>query len=226
MESRADFGPFGKDGTLQISHTWIYRHIWRDKEEGGELYENLRIGRRYRKAYGTKSRQGRLKNRTSIEDRPEKVEDRDRIGDWEADTIIGKNHKGAMLTLVDRKARYVLMGHLPTKSAEATRQQQVRLLQTHKSRVHTITNDNGREFAEHEQTQEELEADVYFAHPYASWERGSVENMNGLIRQYFPKGKPLKEVEEEKIQRVQERLNHRPRKCLNWKTPHEAFYDP
>lgn len=190
-------GRFGKEGKLEISHEWIYKHIWKDKKNGGDLYENLRIGRRYRKGYGTKSKQGKLQNRTSIEERPETVEERDRIGDWEADTIIGKNHNGAMLTVVDRNARFTLMGHLPKKTAAATRQQQVRLLKDHKKNVHTITNDNGREFADHDQTAEELETDIFFCNPYASWERGTVENMNGLVRQYFPKDQLLKEVDEE-----------------------------
>lgn len=219
-------GRLEKDGTLQISHQWIYEYIWEDKENGGKLHKNLRCRSKYRKSYGSKNRQGRLKNRTSIDDRPEKVEERDRLGDWEADTIIGKGHKGAMLTLVDRTARFTLMGHLPKKTAEATYKQQVRLLKEHKDRVHTITYDNGREFADHEQTAEELEASTYFAHPYSSWEKGTVENTNGLIRQYFPKEQKLKEVDQEEIQRVQDLLNNRPRKCLNWKTPQEVFFEP
>jgi len=218
-------GRFGKEGKLRISHQWIYKHVWEDKENDGDLHEHLRYGNDYRKEYGSTNRQGQLKNRKSIEDRPEVVDDRDRVGDWEADTIIGKNHKGAMLSMVERKARYVLLGELPKKSAEATRTQQVDLLQQYKDRVHTITNDNGREFAEHEKTSEQLKATVYFAHPYASWERGSVENMNGLVRQYFPKEQKLKEVDPERIEKVQERLNNRPTKCLNWKTPTEVFFD-
>jgi len=177
-------------------------------------------------SYGSNNRQGQLQNRTSIDERPEVVDERNRIGDGEADTIIGNAHKGSMLTMVERSSRYVVMDQMPEKTVEATHEKQVGLLKPHQDRVLTITHDNGKEFADHERTEQKLEAAIYFAHPYAPRERGSIENMNGLIRQYFSTDQTLKEVDSDKIQRVQDRLKHRPRKCLNWKTPYEAFYDP
>ena len=218
-------GRLDKNGKLDISHEWIYQHVWQDKNEGGTLYENLRLGRENRKAYGTRNSHTTIKNRTSIEQRPDVVDDRKRVGDWEADLIIGKGHSGALVTLVERKTRFVMIGHVKRKTADAVRQKQVEMLSPLKDDVHTMTQDNGGEFAQHQKTAKQLEMDTYFAHPYSSWERGAVENMNGLIRQYYPKGSSFKEVDRKQLLRYQMKLNHRPRKCLNWKTPFNAFYE-
>lgn len=218
-------GRLEKEGHGSVSHEWIYQHVWSDKEAGGDLWEHLRCDHRYRTQYGSEDRRGRLGNRTSIEQRPDEVDETSRVGDWEADTIIGKNHQGALLTLVERSTKYALIGHLVRKTAEGVKEEQVKQLIPHQDRVLTITNDNGREFARHEEVAETLEADIYFAHPYASWERGRIENTNGLIRQYFPKEEELKEVSSETIEQVVQKLNHRPRKTLDYKTPHEAFHE-
>lgn len=219
-------GRMEKNEEIQVSHSWIYQYIWADKEAGGDLHEHLRHDNENRQEYGTKDHHPAIKNRTPIDQRPEVVAQRDRVGDWEADTIIGKGHKGVVMTLVERKTRLTLIRVMEGKTAEEAGQKIVQALSHHKDRVHTVTNDNGGEFATHERTAEELDADVYFADPYASWQRGTVENMNGLIRQYLPKDEPLDEVSNKEAIRIQMKINSRPRKRLNWKTPFEAFFDP
>jgi len=216
-------GRLEKEDNGEISHTWIYKHVWEDKAEGGDLHESLRCDSRYKKRYGASDGRGQLKNRTSIEERPEVVDEKKRVGDWETDTIVGKNHKGGLLTTVERETSFLVMGHLKRKTADKVKEEQVKQLFPHKDRVLTITSDNGKEFARHQEVSEKLEANIYFAHPYSSWERGLNENTNGLIRQYFPKEMELKEVEPERIKEVVEKLNNRPRKSLDYRTPHEAF---
>lgn len=212
-------------GKLYISHESIYRYVYRDKNEGGNLVQCLRGKKQYRKRYASgHERRGALKNRTSIDDRPKIVETKERIGDWEGDTVIGKNHKGTIVTLVDRHSRYALAAPLVSKHAAGVTQAIKTLLQPHKDRCHTITFDNGKEFAEHELIATHLEAKVYFAHPYHSWERGVNENTNGLLRQYFPKGTDLRNVSVDEVSFALNQLNHRPRKCLHYKTPYEVFH--
>lgn len=212
-------------GQLNISHESIYQYVYRDKKEGGDLVQYLRGKKQYRKRYGSgHERRGGLKNRTSIDDRPAIVETKERIGDWEGDTVIGKNHQGAIVTLVDRHSRYFLAAPLASKHAAGVTEAIKALLQPHKERCHTITFDNGKEFAEHEVIAAHLEASIYFAHPYHSWERGVNENTNGLLRQYFPKGTDLRKVSVDEVSFAMNQLNHRPRKCLGFKTPHEVFH--
>lgn len=213
------------EGGLQISHEIIYQHIYADKRNGGDLHQHLRSQKPRRKRYASgQERRGTIKNRISIDERPEIVAQRTRIGDWEGDTVIGKNHKGGMITLAERKSRYVLAGHIRSKHAAVVTAVTTRLLTPYKDKCHTITFDNGREFAEHEKMAAELKADIYFANPYHSWERGLNENSNGLLRQYFPKGMGLTDITEEQVQEAVERINHRPRKVLGFKTPHEVFF--
>jgi IS30 family transposase len=160
----------------------------------------------------------------SIEQRPNVVEKRNRLGDWEADTVIGKKSPYALVTLVERKSRFTLEKKINRRTAEATGNAIVLLLEPYRLKTLTITCDNGREFAGHQEIAEELNADVFFAHPYTSWERGTNENTNGLLRQYFPKGSNFSEITEEKVQFAQKRLNQRPRKCLKVKTPEMVFF--
>ncbi len=203
------------EGRLQISHEAIYRHIYAGKRDGSDVCQHLRGQKPYRKRYASgQERRGVIRNRVSIDERPEIVDQKTRIGDWEGDTVIGKNHKGGLVTLAERKSRYVLAGHIRSKHAEGVTAVVTRLLMPHKDNCHTITLDNGKEFAGHESIAAELQASVYFAHPYSSWERGLNENSNGIIRQYFPKGMDLTNVTEEQVQLAVERLNHRPRKVL------------
>ena len=202
---------------LRISHEWIYQYIYRDKRSGGTLWKHLRCRKKRRKRYGSYEKRGQIPNRTWIDARPQSVEDRSRLGDWEADTIIGKGKKGAIVTLVDRKSRYLRMGLVARRTKEAVREMIISLLED--LPVHTITCDNGKEFTDHEGIAKALRTKVYFAHPYASWEGGTNENTNGLIRQYIPKNTEFNKITNEDIQFVENRLNTRPRKCLSYKPP-------
>ena len=208
----------GKEG---ISHERIYLYIYEDKEKGGELYKHLRSQKKRRKRIGKNDRRGKLKNCISIEKRPEIVDKKERIGDWEGDTIIGEKHKGAIVTMVERKSKMLKMGKVERKGGEEVKEETKKILKGMK--VKTITLDNGREFAGHEEIGKELGAEIYFAHPYTSWERGLNENTNGLIRQYFKKGSSFGWIGEEEIRRVEEKLNNRPRKTLGYSTPQEVY---
>lgn len=202
---------------FQISHERIYQYIYQDKKGGGSLWKHLRCQKKRKKRYGSYDKRGQIPNRTSIDERPEIASDRSRLGDWEADTIIGKGRQGAIVTLVDRKSRYLRMGLVKQRTKEAVKEMIVSLLAG--LPVQTITCDNGKEFADHEDVAKALGARVYFAHPYASWERGTNENTNGLIRQYFPKNTEFNKITNEDIRFVENRLNTRPRKCLSSKPP-------
>ena len=208
----------GKPG---VSHTRIYRHIREDRQNGGDLYLHLRHRRPYRRKHG---KTAGIPNRTPIDQRPAIVAEKTRIGDWELDTIVGKNQRQAIVTLCERKSRLTLLAKLPFKGAEVLKTAVIELLLPFKERVHTLTSDNGMEFSRHEGIAQALEADYYFARPYASWQRGLNENANGLIRQYLPKGCDFDAVSEEDLALIMARLNHRPRKCLAMKTPHEVFF--
>ncbi len=161
----------------------------------------------------------------SSEARPAIVASRRRFGDWEGDTVIGKGHRGALVTFVERKSLYTVIQAVPRKTADAVRVAVREGLTPHRDRVHTITYDNGREFTDHEGMACDLDARIYFAHPYASWERGLNENTNGLIRQFFPKRRDLTTVTDAEVQEVMNNLNHRPRKSLGFRTPHEVFFN-
>lgn len=210
---------------FSISHERIYQFILEDKHKGGELYRHLRHQhKKYRKRYGSPARNnGPIKNRVFIDKRPDVVNERSRIGDWEIDTIVGKQQQKAIVTLVERFSKKTLIGDVGSKQAEVVRAQIIRLLSSVKSNVLTITANNGGEFSQHEVIAAALEAEVYFAHPYHSWERGLNENTNGLIRQYIPKGKDFSEIKPNDIINIQERLNNRPRKSHNYATPNEIF---
>lgn len=209
---------------VTLHYETIYQFIYRDKAQGGELHKHLRIANKsYRKRYGKYDRRGQIVNRVSIDERPKIVDEKSRIGDWEGDTIIGKGHKGALLTLVERKTLYTIIVPLAGKNAQQLKDAVIEVLKPFKDRVLTLTYDNGKEFAQHAQMAKALEADVYFAHPYASWERGINENTNGLIRQYFPKQSDLRNVTSEQAQMVMDQLNNRPRKTRGGKTPNELF---
>ena len=210
---------------LQISHEWIYQHILIDKQAGGDLHRHLRCQKKRRKRYGSYDRRGRLKNRVSIDERPVIVDTRQRLGDWEVDTIIGKGHRHAIVSLTERKARLALLRKVERKTAQAVADAVIELLKTLSVQTHTITADNGKEFADHERIASDLRTEVYFAHPYSSWERATNENMNGLVRQYFPKKHNFATITETEIEFVMERLNNRPRKCLGFKTPNQIFFN-
>jgi IS30 family transposase len=209
---------------LFISHERIYQHIWTDKLKGGSLYKHLRHSGKKRKQYGSKDKRGQIRNRVSIDDRPLIVSEKTRLGDWEIDTVIGKNHQGALVTLVDRVSKLTLIKKVASKHADVVTAATLTLLRPYLDKTLTITADNGKEFAGHEKIKAALNADVYFAHPYSSWERGLNENTNGLIRQYFTKGSSFENITDKDVDDVMEKLNHRPRKTLKYKTPHSVFF--
>jgi IS30 family transposase len=182
----------------------------------------LRCQKARRKRYGGRERRGTVPNQVSIEQRPAIVGAREWFGDWEADLVIGAGQQQALVTINERKSRS-LIGHVTRKTAQAVSDAMVSLLMPFADLVHTLTTDNGKKFAQHECIASELGADFFFAHPYGSWERCANENMNGLIRQFFPKKMSFDSITPEEITFAVNKLNHRPRKCLGFRTPHEVF---
>ncbi|WP_435236853.1 IS30 family transposase [Psychromonas sp. PT13] len=206
---------------ILISHETIYLHVWADKKRGGQLFQHLR---RKGKAYQSRSKdkqagRGFIKNRVSIDERPTVIDNKSRIGDWEIDLVIGKGHSGALVTIVERKTSFTVSIRVDDKSAKSVTAATIALLQPYKKAVHTITADNGKEFAYHEMMSEYLDCGVYFADPYCSWQRGLNENTNGLLRQYWPKATDFKKVSQSEVEDVIVQLNDRPRKKLNYKLP-------
>jgi len=209
---------------FSISHEWIYQFILKDKEKGGKLYLHLRHqNKKYRKRYGSPKRQGPIKNRRFIDDRPAIVDDKKRVGDWEIDTIIGKERKQAIVTIVERVSKKTVLKKVRAKTAELVAKATIEGLRKFTNLIFTITGDNGSEFANHEKISKELNAEFYFAHPYASWERGLNENTNGLVRQYLKKGSDFSSINDNDLLIIANKLNNRPRKSLNYETPNEAF---
>jgi len=229
---RQDWSPEQVSGWLEkrqeirISHEWIYQHILADQQANGDLYTHLRQYGKRRKRYGKHDRRGKLPDRVSIEERPQIVEQRERLGDWEIDTLVGKGHRGALVSLVERKSRYTLLLPVAQRLANLVADATISLLLPLAGFVHTITGDNGKEFAEHVRIAETLQANFYFAHPYSAWERGTNENTNGLVRQYFPKTTDFSRIAFSETKTAVDRLNHRPRKCLDFRSPFEVFFHP
>lgn len=205
-----------------VSHERTYQYIYSDKRAGGTLHLNLRCRKARRKRYGSYDRRGQLPARTSIDGRPPVVERKARLGDWEADTIIGGNHRQAIVSLVERKSKLTRLGRVERNTAEAVGRELT--AQLGPLTVKTITSDNGREFAHHQRIAQQLGAAFYFAHPYSSWERGLNENTNGPVRQYFPKKSDFSKITDREIEKVVGRLNNRPRKTLGYRTPNEVFF--
>lgn len=223
---RKDYSPEQVVGSLKkqdkktVSIERIYQFIWEDKKQGGELHSHLRRqGRKYRKRGSSKDSRGVIVNRVSIEQRPKIVEQRTRFGDLEVDLIIGQNHNQAILTLNDRASGMLKMKKIPSKQASVVTSAITEILEDWKPYLYTITADNGKEFAGHEQVAEDLSIDYFFAHAYHSWERGSNENLNGLIRQYFAKGSDFTKLTDERVKEVETKLNNRPRKRFKYENP-------
>jgi len=213
-----------KNMDIAVSHEWIYKYVLKDKQTGGSLYLHLRCKKKRKKRYGSNERRGILKNRVSIDERPAVVDTRNRLGDWEADTIIGKAHKQAIVSMTERKSGLALIYKVDRRTKENTQKAIKRLLGSISNQVLTITSDNGKEFGDHEKIAAGLKCDFYFAHPYSSYERGTNENTNGLIRQYFPKDRDFRTITDKEIIHATKRLNNRPRKRLGYKTPNEVFF--
>ena len=211
-------------GSKTVSHQTIYQHIWWDKKNGGELYRELRHrGKKYNKKGKATSGRGHIPNRVDIDERPKEVEEKLRLGDWELDTIIGKAHSGAIVSMVERRTKLTKLALVPNKTATGVKEAIIKKLIPLKNFVLTLTADNGKEFAQHVEVREKLDAGFYFAKPYQSWQRGLNEHTNGLVRQYYPKSKLFNEISEEDLMKVEEILNKRPRKVLNYATPLEVF---
>jgi IS30 family transposase len=208
------------NGIECVSHECIYQYIWKNKKEGGALFENLRNRqKRYRKRGAAKDNRGIIRNKTPMSERPDEVDKRLRLGDLEIDLVIGKGHKGALLTINDRTSGLLIMERLQGKTAAEVTAATITRLKPFRDQLHTITSDNGKEFAGHEEIAAALNIDFYFARPYHSWERGSNENLNGLIRQYIPKTTNILQLEKSFIQEVEKALNNRPRKRHGYLSP-------
>jgi transposase, IS30 family len=220
-----DYAPSVLNG-LTISHMTIYRWIWADPQRAQMFRPFMRIARKpRRKVYGKPSRHGQILGKRSIDERPAEVNERLRIGDWEGDTMVGKGRKGYLLTCVDRASRYLIARKLDTCASEPVArrlEQTIRKLPA--SKRYSLTLDNGREFARPTELEKRLQMKVFFAHPYHAWERGTNENTNGLLRQYLPKGFDFSALTDEQLRSYVYELNHRPRKCLGYKSPFEVFH--
>jgi IS30 family transposase len=213
-------------GLGKISHETIYKMIWRDKKQGGNLYTYLRHrGKKYNKRSGKNAGRGLIPDRVDIQERETIVEEKSRIGDFEGDTVIGANHQGAIVTLVDRKSKFLLCKFVDSKSEKNVSSAILSLLKPYKNNVLTLTFDNGKEFAGHKKISKKLNAKSYFAKPYCSWQRGLNEHTNGLLRQFIPKKTDFKTISHKDLITFQNLLNNRPRKVLGYKTPAEVFYE-
>ena len=224
-----DWSPQQIEGRLKlenrpsVSHETIYKIIRQDKADGGTLYKHTRHKLKHRKRpIGTKIP---IKDRVTIDQRPEIVNLKQRFGDWEIDTIIGEDHKGTILTLVERQTAFMMMEKLEHgKNAKELSKTVIRLLTGYLNHVHSITGDNGTEFADHKTIAKALKTNFYFTHPYSSWEKGLIENTNKLVRQYFPKKTNLNTLNNQQIKEIQYKINNRPRKNLNFFSPKELFF--
>jgi IS30 family transposase len=217
-------GRLKRTSLITISHESIYLHIWKDKRSGGDLYKNLRrCGKKYNKRSGKKAGRGLIPNRVGIEERPEEVKLKKRFGDVELDTIVGADHRGAIVSAVDRVTKFVWLYLVPGFKAEDVSKALIRFFEPIKKLLHTATSDNGKEFSEHEEVAKSLDLKFFFANPYHSWERGLNENTNGLVRQYFPKGTDFTKLTQERVFQVAQKLNNRPRKTLDYRKPKEVF---
>jgi IS30 family transposase len=220
-------GYLGRTKELAISHETIYRHVWRDWKAGGTLHAHLRGARKQcRKRYGRYDSRGRLAGKRMIGERPAVVERRRQIGHWEIDTVMGESlgeSSDCILTVVERKTGYVLIGKLGARTAAEANRALLELMDRHPGRVRTITSDNGTEFHWYAQIEAARPVKFYFATPHHSWERGTNENTNGLIRQYLPKGKSMKLVSQQECDAIAQRLNQRPRKRNAYKSPDDCF---
>ncbi len=227
---RSDYSPeqvvgcCAKEGVSCVSVERIYQHVWEDKKRGGDLHTHLRNkGRKYKKRGALKDTRGALVGRVDITERPAIVEERSRFGDLELDTIVGKDHQGGLVSINDRMTGLIKIAKINTKESVEVKEKIVQVLQPWKALLHTATSDNGKEFALHKEISVELALDFYFAKPHHPWERGSNENCNRLVRQYFPKGTDFSTITDEQVQNVENKINNRPRKRHAYLSPIEVF---
>lgn len=204
-----------------ISHMTIYRRVRTDKKEGGSLWRNLRHGKCRYMRRGDGRRRIRPLGGKSIEARPAIVDTRSTFGHWEGDTMLDTELRGLLVTLAERKSRYCLAAKVSRRSAVLVRRAINRMLEPLAELARTLTVDNGKEFSDHNK----LNIDCFFARPFAAWQRGTVENLNGLLRQYFPRRRRITSIRSDDVRSAVDKLNHRPRKCLGYRTPHEVFME-
>lgn len=209
---------------VHVSHETIYKYIWRDKKQGGVLYKDLRHqGKKYNKRSKGTAGRGCIPGRIDIDSRPSIVEGKTRLGDWELDTIIGAGQSGVIVSMVERTSKLTKLVKISHRTAYEVEKALLDRLNPIKEFVHTMTADNGKEFANHQRISSKLEAGFYFAKPYHSWERGLNEHTNGLVRQYLPKEKRFDTISEADLEKIEVLLNNRPRKVLYFETPLEVF---
>jgi IS30 family transposase len=220
-------GRLKTEGEEWVSHETIYQMIYQNYQGLGKYQEYLRQGRKKRKKRGSlKGKRGGIPNRVGIEQRPTIAAEKKEIGHWESDTIIGGNHLGVLVTHVDKASKFLVAGLGKNKTSKQMNEVTEELFKPmDKEKIKTFTCDKGKEFSGHEELSKVLSASFYFATPYHSWERGLNEHTNGLLRQFFPKGTNFKIVKPEEVQKAVELINHRPRKCLDYRTPFEVFYE-
>jgi IS30 family transposase len=219
-------GHLKKEGKRCFSHETIYQYIWRDKRKGGTLWKHLRCAqKRRRKRYNAYDSRGRLADKRNIAERPAEVETRQTQGHWEIDTVMGKGSKHCIVTLVERKTGYTLMGQLNDRTTKSTNKRTIKLMKRMPDEFKTITADNGTEFHQYKKVEAATNCPYYFANPHHSWERGTNENTNGLIRQYLRKGTSMEGLTQQQCDRIAAKLNSRPRKRPGYKTPEECFYE-
>jgi IS30 family transposase len=212
---------------LRVSHETIYRYVWRDRHRGGALHSHLRCSpKKRRKRYGRNDSRGRLPGKRHISERPSGAENRSRVGHLEGDTVLGSFDKHCILTLVDRKTGYLMIGKLEARTVEATNRRAIELINNAHRPVRTLTFDNGTEFHGYRTIEDLTGATVFFATPHHSWERGTSENTNGLIRQYLPKRKSMADLTQADCDRIAEKINNRPRRRLDYRTPRECYEPP
>jgi IS30 family transposase len=210
---------------LNISHETIYLHVWADKEAGGDLYARFRgAPKQRRKRYGSYDSRGRLAGKRHISERPESIESRETFGHWEIDTVLGKGSRDCIVTLVERKTKYTLIGKLKARTVDQLNARLLKIIKRHRKKFKTITADNGTEFHGYESIEKKTGVKFYFATPYHSWERGTNENTNGLIRQYLPKSQSMASVTQHQCNAIAAKLNTRPRKLLGFFSPEECVY--
>ena len=209
---------------LSISHSTIYRYIWYNYFYHGNLHKHLRqSNKRRRKKYRSADSRGVLANKAHISERPKGAENKSRIGHFEIDTVHGSSDQHSIVTLVDRKSKYTIIGKIKNRTTDELNHKVVELIKKQVNQVKTITADNGTEFHQYTKIEKETNTTFYFANPYHSWERGLNENTNGLVRQYLPKGKTMRHITQKDCDAIALKLNRRPRKCLNMKTPEEVY---
>lgn len=218
-------GTLRKRGTLRISHETIYRRIRWDKQVGGDLWRHTRIMSKFgRKRYRSHDSRGVLPGKRSIAERPPEIERRQQIGHWEGDTVMGRDLRHCVLTLVERKTGFAIIKKLRARNADQVTRAATRALRRHHHNFHTLTLDNGTEFHGYATLERRFPVTVYFATPYHSWERGSNENFNGLLRQYLPKGMCLRDVTQRQCDHIADDLNRRPRKRHDFDTPAALYH--